>query len=86
MLLTTLPRQVSRAGFGQYPSEDLIRQLAVALAADEDELLVSARKVPPAIRDRVLERPEVFGKLARLDDAMLDRVMAQLARLERKAN
>lgn len=47
-------------------------------------MLVLARKVPPAIRERVLERPDVFGKLARLDDPMLDRVMAQLARLERK--
>ncbi len=42
--------------------------------------------MPPAIRERVLERPDVFGRLARLDDAMLDRVMAQVARLERKVN
>ena len=50
-----------------------VERLAAALDADEDELLV-------------LERPDVFGKLARLDDAMLDRVMAQVARLERKVN
>jgi transcriptional regulator with XRE-family HTH domain len=71
--------------FGQYPSEDLIRRLAVALEADEDELLVLAKKVPPVIRERVLERPEAFSKLARLDDAMLDKVMAQVNRLERRA-
>jgi len=71
--------------FGQYPSEDLIRRLAAALETDEDELLILAKKVPPVIRERVLERPEAFSKLARLDDAMLDRVMAQVARLERKA-
>jgi HTH-type transcriptional regulator, competence development regulator len=71
--------------FGQYPSEDLIRRLAAALEADEDELLVLAKKVLPIIRERVFERPEAFSKLARLDDAMLDRVMAQVSRLERKA-
>ena len=71
--------------FAQYPSEDLILKLAKALEADQDELLVLAKKVPPAIRERVFERLDVFGKLARLDDAMLDRVMAQVNRLERKA-
>jgi transcriptional regulator with XRE-family HTH domain len=75
-----------RLNFGDYPSDALIHRLADALDTDEGELLILAKKVPPAIRERVLERPEVFGKLARLDDAMLDRVMAQLARLERKAN
>jgi HTH-type transcriptional regulator, competence development regulator len=72
--------------FGQYPSEELICRLAAALDADEDELLILAKKVPPTIRERVFERPEAFSKLARLDDAMLDRVMAQVNRLERKAN
>jgi hypothetical protein len=33
----------------------------------------------------VFERPEAFSKLARMDDAMLDGVMAQVNRLERKA-
>ena len=66
--------------FGQYPSEDLIRRLAAALEADEDELLILAKKVPPTIRDRVFERPEVFSKLARLDDTKLDRVMAYLGK------
>jgi transcriptional regulator with XRE-family HTH domain len=71
--------------FALYPSEDLILKLAKALEADQDELLVLAKKVPPAIRERVFERLDVFGKLARLDDAMLDRVMAQVNRLGRKA-
>ncbi len=71
--------------FGQYPSEDLIVRLAAALGTEEDELLILAKKVPPVIRDRVFQRPEAFGKLARLDDAMLDRVMVQVARLERRA-
>ncbi len=61
--------------FGKYPSEDLIRKLAKALKADEDELLVLAEKVPDRIRRRVLERPDAFGKLARLNDRALDRLL-----------
>ena len=33
--------------FAQYPSEDLIRKLAKALGADEDELLLLAKKGYP---------------------------------------
>src|SRR5262245_46664772 len=32
--------------FGDYPSEDLIRRLAAALDADEEELLLLAEKIP----------------------------------------
>jgi transcriptional regulator with XRE-family HTH domain len=64
--------------FGEYPSEELIRKLAKALDADEDELLVLAEKVPDRIRRRVLERPDAFRKLADLDDEALDRVIRQL--------
>ncbi len=71
--------------FSEYPSEKLIRKLAKALGGNTDELLLLAEKVPDQIRKRVLERPEVFAKLAGLDDAMLDRVMLQVARLERRA-
>ncbi len=62
--------------FGLYPSEALIVRLAEALDADEDELLVLAKKIPGSIRRRVLERPEVFRKLAALDDETLDRLVA----------
>jgi transcriptional regulator with XRE-family HTH domain len=64
--------------FGEYPSEGLIRKLAKALDADEDELLVLAEKVPDRIRRRVLERPDAFAKLAGLDDRSLDRLVAQI--------
>jgi hypothetical protein len=47
----------------------------VEQAADEDELLLLAQKVPDRIRKRVLERPDAFGKLAGLDDEALDRVL-----------
>jgi transcriptional regulator with XRE-family HTH domain len=66
--------------FGEYPSEELIRKLANALDADEDELLLLAEKIPEIIRKRVLERPNDFRTLANLDDRALDRLMQQLSR------
>ena len=62
--------------FGDYPSADLIRRLATALDAEEDELLLLAEKIPEAIRRRFFERPDAFRQIARLDDRRLDRVLA----------
>ena len=59
----------------------MIVKLAEALEADADELLILAKKVPPQIKKRVLERPEAFRKLAELDDQALDVVMAGLGDL-----
>ena len=64
--------------FGDYPSEDLIRRLATALDADEEELLLLAEKIPEAIRRRFFERPDAFRLIAGLDDERLDRVLAFL--------
>jgi HTH-type transcriptional regulator, competence development regulator len=64
--------------FGDYPSEDLIRRLAAALDADEEELLLFAEKIPEPIRRRFFERPDAFRLIARLDDKHLDRVLAFL--------
>jgi transcriptional regulator with XRE-family HTH domain len=64
--------------FGDYPSEDLIGRLAVALDADEEELLLLAEKIPEPIRRRFFERPDAFRLIARLDDKRLDRVLAFL--------
>lgn len=64
--------------FGDYPSEAVIRKLANALNADPDELLLAAKKIPDDIRKRVIERPDAFRKLAKLDDKGLDRVLAFL--------
>ena len=76
----------SKLDFGDYPSEPLIRRLAKALDADETKLLVLAEKIPEAITKRFIQRPDVFGRLADLDDVTLDRLMKHLARLERKTN
>ncbi len=66
--------------FGDYPSEDLIRRLAAALDADEEELLLLAEKIPEPIRRRFFERPDAFRLIARLDDKRLDRLLAFLKR------
>src|SRR5205807_997225 len=63
--------------FGDYPSEELIVRLAQALEASADELLLLARKIPARIRERVLERPAAFVRLAALDDAALDCLLQQ---------
>lgn len=67
-----------RLDFGEYPSEELIRKLAKALGGDVDELLLLAEKIPDEIRRRVIQRPDAFRKLARLDDRALDRLVAQI--------
>jgi HTH-type transcriptional regulator, competence development regulator len=67
-----------RLDFGDFPGESLIRKLASALGADEDELLLLAEKIPDDIRRRVLQRPDAFRKLARLDDKALDRLVARI--------
>jgi transcriptional regulator with XRE-family HTH domain len=64
-----------KLAFADYPGEALILKLAAALNADADELLLLAQKIPPQIRERVLQRPDAFRKLARLDDEALDRVL-----------
>ncbi len=69
--------------FAQYPSEPLIRKLAEALDADVDELLLLAKKIPPDIRDRVIERPDAFRKLASVDDETLNAILKQIEKKER---
>ena len=70
--------------FGDVPSEALIHRLADALDADENDLLLLAKKVPPRIRQRVFERPEAFSEIADLDDKALDHLVAQIDRSGKK--
>ena len=64
--------------FGEHPSEEMICKLAEALEEDADTLLILAEKVPPLIKQRVMERPDVFRKIATLDDKALDQLVAQV--------
>ncbi len=76
--------ETGRMTYGDYPSEGLIRKLAKALDTDEDELLLLAGKIPEKIKERVLERPEVFRLLAELDDTAMDCLLEQLDGGKRK--
>jgi HTH-type transcriptional regulator, competence development regulator len=67
--------ETGNLAFADYPGEALILKLAAVLDADADELLLMAQKIPPQIKERVLQRPDAFRKLARLDDDALDRVL-----------
>lgn len=64
--------------FGDYPSEKLIHKLAKTLGADPDELLLLAEKIPKDIKQRVIERPDAFRKIARLDNESLDRLLEEI--------
>ena len=63
---------------GDYPSEALIHRLADVLEADEDELLLLAKKIPEPVRKRVLQRPDAFLAFAACDDVTLDRLMTEI--------
>lgn len=64
--------------FAQFPSEQLIRSMAAALEADVDELLLLAKKIPEEIKERVIAHPEVFRKIASLDDETLKKLLEDL--------
>jgi transcriptional regulator with XRE-family HTH domain len=69
--------------FGDYPSEELIRKLAKALGHDADELLLLAKKIPEDLRNRVLEKPDAFRKIAKLDNDELDALIREIDRKEK---
>ena len=64
--------------FSDFPSEKLIRRLADILDGDVDELLLLAQKVPDEIKHRVLERPDAFRKIAKLDNETLNWILEQI--------
>ena len=74
----------NRLKFGDSPSETLIQKLAEALEADEDELWLIANRIPPKIKNRVLERPTEFSALADLDDQSLHRLISGLQECQQK--
>jgi transcriptional regulator with XRE-family HTH domain len=62
----------------QTPREETLQKIAKALDADPDELLLLARRIPDAYRDRILSRPGVFRKLLNLSDTALEELVGQL--------
>jgi transcriptional regulator with XRE-family HTH domain len=67
-----------RLNYGDYPSDALIHRLADALDADEEELLILAKRVPEPVKKRLLQRPDAFRAFAACDDATLDKLMTQI--------
>jgi transcriptional regulator with XRE-family HTH domain len=59
----------------QTPREETLQKIAGALNADPDELLLLARRIPDAYRDRILARPGVFRKLLNLSDGALEELL-----------
>ena len=70
-----------RLNAGDYPSEAFVLKLAKALDANEDELLLLTNRVPEAIRRRIQERPEVFRRIASMDDRTIDALMDSFGKL-----
>ena len=64
-----------RLNVGDYPSEAFVHELADALAADEDELLILTGRVPERVRKRVVERIDLFAALAEMSDRQLERIV-----------
>ena len=58
------------AQFRVYVSDVLIRKPVTALDGDEDELNVLADEIPERIRRCVFELPNVFRRIADLDDRL----------------
>jgi transcriptional regulator with XRE-family HTH domain len=61
-----------------FPGEDTIKKLAEALGANEDELLLLAQRIPDSIRQRVIQRPDAFRKVASLDDETLNKLLGEI--------
>ena len=68
----------------QTPREETLQRIAKALDADPDELLLLARRIPDAYRDRILSRPGVFRKLLNLSDTDLESLVGQLEQQARR--
>lgn len=73
-----------RLNFGDYPSDALIHRLADALGANEDELLILAKRIPEPVKKRFLQRPDAFCAFAECDDETLDELMVQIGQAPAK--
>jgi transcriptional regulator with XRE-family HTH domain len=67
-----------RLNYGEYPSVSMIHRLAAAFDVDEDELLLLSKRIPEAVKKRVLERPDAFRTFAECDDATLDKLLNEI--------
>ncbi|HQZ65117.1 MAG TPA: helix-turn-helix transcriptional regulator [Planctomycetaceae bacterium] len=70
----------------QTPREETLQRIASALQTDPDELLLLARRIPDAYRDRILSRPGVFRKLLNLSDTALEELIQQIEQQPGRSN
>lgn len=56
----------------QTPREDTLQKIADALETDADELLLLARRIPDAFRERILSKPGIFRRILTLSDEALE--------------
>lgn len=75
-----------KLSFGEFPSSELILKLARVLEVNADELLVLAQKIPGSVRESFMKRPDVFCRIATLDDKCLDDVLAFIDKINPKGN
>jgi HTH-type transcriptional regulator, competence development regulator len=62
----------------QTPREDTLQKIAQALDTDSDELLLLARRIPDAFRNRILAKPGIFRRILNLSDVALEEMLAGL--------
>lgn len=61
----------------QTPREDTLQKIADALETDADELLLLARRIPDAFRDRILSKPGIFRRILTLSDQALEDLLGE---------
>lgn len=59
----------------QTPREETLQKIAKALETDPDELLLLARRIPDAYRNRILEKPGIFRRILQLSDSDLEELL-----------
>lgn len=60
----------------QTPREDTLQKIAKALNTDADELLLLARRIPDAFRERILAKPGIFRRILNLSDGDLEAMLS----------
>lgn len=63
----------------QTPREDTLQKIADALDTDADELLLLARRIPDAFRDRILSKPGIFRRILTLSDQALEELLDEVS-------
>ncbi len=61
----------------QTPREETLQKIAKALDADADELLLLARRIPDAFRNRILSKPGIFRRILKLSDRDLEDILQE---------